>query len=254
MKHTLIISSVFLAGCGGVATETAFKTPPLPILGLEIGKTYAQPTGGANLVANTVSTNPMTVKINSLSEIEVTRQGETIQMTSESGGILSISSNGRTFLEIGKSLPDGPEMENVLLFFLQDIRLGSFSWNNRHYMVDGLAASSLPTAGAATYSGAITGMSEDNFTFGGDIVLNADFGAGNMSGSLTQNTQTGTVLTFAPTPLVGAGFDGVLTDAADATLTGQINGKIYGVDQSEAAGTFTYSGVDFGAGLFTAKK
>ena len=241
-----------LSGCGGDEALRMAAAPPLPLIDIEAGRTYAQFTTDVNKIANTTATDRMEVAVNSLSDIDVTFGGKTVALSSNGDGVLSISDDGKVFLEIGKSIAGGPTMENVLLFFLSERVPGNLAYSHRLYMVEGNEAPGIPTIGGATFSGIFKGTAENDTNFSGSAVLTADFVSGTMSGTLSGDA--GYTYKFDPVPFSGVGFQAALFEENDPSITGEIQGKIYGADGSEVAGPFVVEGPNFGAGIFTATK
>lgn len=175
-----------------------------------------------------------------------------------------IPSGGLNYAAYGFwSVPDGAS----------DIDVGFFAGGYATHNGD------MPTMGTASFSGAANGFSVASDGNAADVIGNAsmtvDFAAGTLTGAMT-NMRSGADLPDAfnsSTPWNDVGFSGTLTDnafSADASVTsspnnaaaldadaaGNINGRFYGPQAAEAAGTWRLQDNNGGAafGEFGVKK
>ncbi|PAU73704.1 transferrin-binding protein-like solute binding protein [Vreelandella alkaliphila] len=122
--------------------------------------------------------------------------------------------------------------------------------------------SDMPITGTASFSGAANGFSVTSNGKAVDVIgnanMNVDFAAGTLTGAMTNMTSGANVgdALSSTTPWNDVGFSGTLTDnafSADARVTsspnnaaaldsdaaGNINGRFYGPQAAEAAGTWS---------------
>ncbi|MGP5563250.1 transferrin-binding protein-like solute binding protein [Vreelandella alkaliphila] len=172
-------------------------------------------------------------------ELEIFSQGQSVSSLMPSGG-LNYAAYGFW------SVPDGSSDLNVGFF------AGGYATQN----------GDMPITGTASFSGAANGFSVTSNGEAVDVIgnasMNVDFAAGTLTGAMTNMTSGANVgdALSSTTPWNDVGFSGTLTDnafsadarvtsspnnaaALDADAAGNINGRFYGPQAAEAAGTWS---------------
>ncbi len=275
MNKRLLSASVCLivANCNTTTTPTQFAPMPagyadgtktLNTAGLiftAISKTGVTDSAGDTIVTDATITYQTT---SDPSQIVAVVNGESVTMNFEGSSGQFVGNNSNYSVSSFVFANSADNQASLLAFQYDDISAGSWNFG---YAVSGLTTNPADIAalsGSATYNGASElFIIHGNVNLGqmadgsGTVLLNADFGTGTISGSMTISDKGSstpgfallpTTITIDPTMITGNGFSTTISaTASDLAMTSitssSLVGNFLGVNGANVGGSFSGSGI-----------